>query len=100
MIFPGYDMPAKTKAQRDERDAAYKAWLAMEADRVFHQRAWLTSYHNVIGDALIRAMLIRAEALLDMGEADAADALLEFVPESSADRFLEKYFAEYFEEPK
>lgn len=41
---------------------------------------------------LTRAMVERAQQLLDAGQAEACDALLEFVPEADATEMLDAYF--------
>lgn len=94
MIFPGQQLPTATKAQRERRDAEFKTWAAGEAERIRRQRAYLTALSGPLRDAMVKRMLDRAWALLDAGECEAADALLEFVPEACADKLLGEFFDE------
>lgn len=92
VIFPGYHMPVRTAPERRARDAAFAAWVAEEGTRVAQQRE---AFRGNLGPAraeLQRLMLDRAWALLDAGEAEAADALLEFVPEAAALALLDEFF--------
>lgn len=45
---------------------------------------------------LLEAMLSRAWELLDCGQCEACDALLEFLPSEDAERMLRKYFPDEF----
>lgn len=45
-------------------------------------------------DQLKQIMIDRAWKLLDIGQCDACDALLEFVPEADATKMLDEYFKE------
>lgn len=92
MQFPGAHMPARTKAERARRHAAYVKWLAEEHARIRRQRRFLTKGQGPGVAKMIQAMLDRAWELLEAGEAEAADALLEFVPEAEADKLLNEYF--------
>lgn len=60
----------------------------IEAQRTFF--AMLPDSRAV--DAFKRALLDRAWYLLDIGQCEACDALLEFVPSADADRMLDEYF--------
>lgn len=100
-MWPG---ATKLYASGADRDAAYDAWVREEAERVIRQRAFLEKHRCMPTsiaplDELIAALLARAEELLDMGHAGAADQLLEFVPEADADAFNARYFGEQ-EAPK
>lgn len=73
------------------RDAQqFSQWCADERVRILLQR----NVFKQAGDAeaLRLAMLERAWWLLDGGEPEAADALLEFVPAEHADRLLSEFF--------
>lgn len=94
MIFPGYHMPVGTAAQRRERDAAFRKWVDEEAARIAHQRLFLSRIGGAVQAELVKVMLDRAWALLDAGEAEAADALLEFVPEADATALLDEFFGD------
>lgn len=76
------------------RDAAFDLWASAERVRIWRQRIYLTSIHGPIKDALVRRLLDRAWELLDAGECEAADALLEFVPEPDATALLDEFFPE------
>lgn len=83
--------PFDAKRERQQR----LEWFAREVSRVESQRTlWTMVYDNSAKDALKIAMLDRAWALLDCGECEAADALLEFVPTKDADKLLEEYFGD------
>lgn len=99
MIFPGQHMPTRTAADRKARDAAFEKWVAEERERVRRQRSYLTSLHGPMRDGIVRRMLDRAWELLDCGEAEATDALLEFVPEADAERLLRDFFPEVYGHP-
>jgi len=91
-MFPGPDLPPKaTKAQRDARNREFEAWAAAERARVAAQRAAFAKAYGPSAD-LQRLMLDRAWALLEAGECEAADALLEFVPEWAATQLLDEFF--------
>lgn len=94
MIFPGNHMPTKTAAERKAKDAAYGKWAVEEAERIRRQRIYLTVLEGFVRDALVKRMLSRAWDLLDAGEAEAADALLEFVPAAYARRLLDEFFGD------
>lgn len=96
MIFPGSDMPDHSVAQKRAKAEAYKAWADGERERARRQRTYLTALSGTVRDALVRSMLNRAWELLDSNEAEACDALLEFVPAADADALLEEYFKEDF----
>lgn len=97
--FPGSLPDKPTKAQRAAHEAAFNAWAAAEADRMRLQRAAFAANLGPARAELQRLMLDRAWALLDMGECEAADALLEFVPEKLATALLDEYFDEPFDGP-
>lgn len=92
MMFPGSHMPDRTLRERRERDAAFKAWAASEAERIRRQRVYLTALDGPLKNGLVARMLDRAWELLDCGEAEAADAILEFVPADQAERLLQEFF--------
>ena len=104
--FPD-SLPANpTKAQRKAHAAAFAVWAAEfavwaaeEANRVRLQRAAFAANLGPARAELQRIMLDRAWALLEMGECEAADALLEFVPEKLATALLDEYFDEPFDGP-
>ena len=97
--FPD-SLPANpTKAQRKAHAAAFAVWAAEEANRVRLQRAAFAANLGPARAELQRIMLDRAWALLEMGECEAADALLEFVPETLAAALLDECFAEPFDGP-
>lgn len=95
-MFPGAHMPTFTAKQKRERADAFKAWCAAEAERVRRQRTYLSAIQGPLRDAMVRRMLDRAWELLDCGEAEAADALLEFVPEADAEALLREFFPEVY----
>jgi hypothetical protein len=95
MMFPGQHMSTNTAAERKARDAAYAKWAAEERARIAYQRKPLTqSKPGPVRQALINRMLDRAWALLDASECEAADALLEFVPEDQAEALLKEFFGD------
>lgn len=71
------------------RDARQNEW------RIARQRLLLRLLGpETAKEALIAALLDRAWRLLDCGETEAADALLEFVPEQLASELLDEFFFE------
>lgn len=92
-FWPGRNKVWKTRA---ERDKAYDTWIRDEGWRVEHQRRYLTNLTAGLAEPdiirLVKAMLTRAEQLLDMGFPGAADQLLEFVPAVDADAFNAHYW--------
>lgn len=92
MIFPGHHMPTRTKPERARRDAAFAKWAAEEKARIARQRRFLTRGKGPGVAKMIQAMLDRAWELLDAGETEAADALLEFVPAPDAEKLLNEFF--------
>jgi hypothetical protein len=94
VLFPGRHMPQRTATERRARDAAYAKWAATETERVRRQRTYLTALKGRLRDGLVRRMLDRAWDLLDAGEPEAADALLEFAPEPEATALLNEYFGD------
>lgn len=86
---------APSKREKDERqDAAFAKWIAEETARIQRQRRFLTRGQGPGIAKLIAAMLDRAWELLDAGRAEAADALLEFVPEAQATALINEFFPE------
>lgn len=85
-------MPTRTATERKVRDAAYYKWAAEERERIRRQRSYLTALKGPVFDAMIERMLDRAWQLLEAGECEAADALLEFVPEPLATKLLDDFF--------
>jgi hypothetical protein len=91
MMFPGHHhMPRQTRIERKAYDAAFDEWAAKEAERVATQRGALAKAQP--NAEVIKLMLDRAWALLDASECEAADALLEFVPEEVASKLLDEFF--------
>lgn len=89
MQFPGGERPADAKG-RKAHDEAFARWVAEERARVeVQRRAFARAQPNA---EVIKLMLDRAWALLDAGECEAADALLEFVPEWQATKLLDEFF--------
>jgi hypothetical protein len=87
----------KIIAEYKGRDRAIDAHK--ERERVTAQRALWEPFpefgpEGAAADALKAAILDRARQLLDMGQCEACDALLEFVPEADASKMLNEYFAE------
>lgn len=75
---------------RDSVFDAFKERRRIEAQRtLFAMVPDTTSF-----DRLRRGMIDRAWELLDIGQCEACDALLEFVPEKDAEKMLNEYFAE------
>lgn len=93
-------MKQATRQQREaDRERAVEA--ARLAERRAREEARITEQRRLfaanLGPAradLQSAMLNRAWELLDAGECEACDALLEFVPEAAATALLDEYFAE------
>jgi hypothetical protein len=93
MMFPGPDLPPDpTPAQKRTHQRAWDKWVAEERARVAAQRRFLAKVTRRPRLALEKAMLDRAWALLDAGECEACDALLEFCSEEAADQLLNEYF--------
>lgn len=94
MRFPGHNSlpPKPTAAQRRAYEAAFMKWAAEEAVRVAVQRAAFQALMGPSRAHLQQLMLDRAWFLLDSGECEAADALLEFVPEAAASALLDEFF--------
>jgi hypothetical protein len=93
-FWPPHD-PADTEAKKRANRRAYDRWAAAEAVRCRQQREPLSSRRRgPWRGRLIEMMLDRAWLLLDSGEAEACDALLEFVPEDRAEALLREYFKE------
>jgi hypothetical protein len=93
-FYPPHD-PAVTPAEKQANAAAYEVWAAKEEARVQRQRQPLSQFVRGRGGLLlIEMMLDRAWALLDAGECEAADALLEFLPKAQAEALLNEFFKE------
>ena len=96
--FPGPGLsPHASAAQRREHAEAVNKWIEDEARRVARQRAAFldgTAWRRGRRDSLVECMLERAWSLLDAGECEAADALLEFVPEPRARALLDDFFGD------
>ena len=90
--------PPRNKREKREREAEFEAWCEAERRRVAEQRAAFDAAvpPGPARDQLEKAMLDRAWSLLDAGLSgcEAADALLEWLPEAAGDKLLEEYFAE------
>ena len=94
MRWPDHDMPAKTAKQKVAKNRSWDKWIAEENARIERQRA---AFRGNLGPAraeLEQLMLDRAWELLDANECEAADALLEFVPQEAAAALLDEYFGE------
>lgn len=78
--------------------AAAMARAAEENERVRRQRIYLSSISGPLRDAMVRRMLDRVWALFEMGEFEAGDAILEFVPEGEALALIDEYFPEFANE--
>lgn len=79
------------------RDKTFDAHA--DRKRIAAQRAIFASLpefgpSGIAVDALKTAIIDRAWRLLDRGDCDACDALLEFVPEDDATKMLDEYFKE------
>ena len=89
--MPEYRGPRGTP----EAEAAFAKWCADHKARVERQRTAFHALHpNNAKDRFRKAMLDRAWELLDVGECEAADALLEFLPEQDADKLLDELFGD------
>lgn len=71
---------------------AAEKWLADEQERIRRQRIYLETLSGPWREALVQRMLDRAWDLLDSGQAEAADAILEFVPEARAHALIDEFF--------
>lgn len=93
MLYPGPDLPPNpTPAQKATHKAAFDKWVAEEEARIARQRA---AFAKAQPNAQVtELMLNRAWELLDAGECEACDALLEFVPGWQAKKLLDEYFDE------
>lgn len=95
MKYPGPELsPKATAAQKAKHTAAFRRWVEAEASRIRKQRRFLSKGQGPGIARLIEAMCDRAWELLDAGECEAADALLEFVPAERAKALLDEFFAE------
>lgn len=94
MLFPGQHMPERTAAEKRAKRRAFDQWCAEEKVRIARQRAAMKGNMGPAPAELQRLMLERAWDLLEAGECEAADALLEFVPEDKADALLNEFFPE------
>ncbi len=87
----------KIAAEYNGRDRVFDAHR--ESERVKAQRALWAALPEfgpgaAAADALKTAMIERARQLLDAGQCEACDELLEFVPEADASAMLNEYFQE------
>lgn len=74
---------------------AFEKWAHEEMVRVERQRTlWAMLPDTRALDSFKAAILNRAWVLLDSGECEAADALLEFVPDKDAQKLLDEFFFE------
>lgn len=90
--WPAFHMNFESK---EARESAFEAWLVENTERIARQRALFEALPGVRKrNKLMRGMIDRARELLDDGYPGAADQLLEFVPETEAERFLRDYFGE------
>jgi hypothetical protein len=88
----------KIAAECKGRDRAFDAH--QERERVTAQRALWAALPEFgpggeAADALKAAIIARAWRLLDSGQCEACEALLEFVPEADARQMLNEYFGEW-----
>lgn len=74
-----------------------RRWHRRDDARIAQNRAIISTIPE--SDILKQALLDRARQLLDAGNSEACDALLEFVPEDDAMKLLDEYLDEYFEAP-
>ena len=89
-------MPALPRETKQEREARER-WIAQENQRIARQRTlWEMTYPNAAKDRLKEGMLSRAWELLDAGQGEAADAIMEFLPEKDQDRLLREFFPENY----
>jgi hypothetical protein len=73
--------------------AASELWRKEENERIARQRElWRLAGFGPAKAALKQAMLERVWTLLDHANPEAADALLEFLPEADAEAILTEYF--------
>lgn len=94
MRFPRASGNLTAKEKRED-EARFKEWCAEQEARCARQRsAWNAVYPNGAKDRFRDAMLQRAWELLEAGEAEAADALLEFLPEADGRKLLDEFFEE------
>lgn len=71
----------------------FEKWAFEETRRVERQRTLFAMLPDTRAtDRLKQAMLDRAWVLLDAGECEACDALLEFIPEDEAQKLLDEFF--------
>jgi hypothetical protein len=87
------------KARADEEKRAREEAYAKERARINVQRALWAALPEfgpggVAAETLKKAIVDRAWKLLDEGQCEACDALLEFVPEADAEAMLSEYFKE------
>jgi hypothetical protein len=85
---------AEWQQLRAEREAAWCRWVAEQRERVARQRALFAANLGPARAALQADMLSRAWAPLEDNECEAADALLEYLPETAAAELLNEFFAE------
>jgi hypothetical protein len=92
--FPGANVPARTPGEAHRKHLAFQRWAEEEESRIIQQRRFLgfKMLPPIARNLLIKAMMDRAWELLDMGEVEAADAILEFVPEVQAGEVLDAFF--------
>lgn len=86
---------AKIAAEYNAKDRTFDA--LKDRERVETQRAFFDAAINPAsreGADLVEALVNRAIDLLDRGQAEACDAILEFVPTEAADKALTDYFGD------
>jgi len=94
-MFSGRELPPNpTRGQRAAHTRAFNRWAADERQRIADQRRVFAENLGPARAKLQAMMLDRAWALLEAGECEACDALLEFVPESAADQLLDEFFGD------
>jgi hypothetical protein len=81
------------KRQREQKEREWEVKMADHNARVSAQRhAFSRVRCDAARQSLMLAMLRRAWWILDAGDAEAADTLLEFVPEQHANALLYEFF--------
>lgn len=95
-MLDGPKLPDRATAAEVRRwRAEVEAWVKAENARVANQRlAWERAHTKMGLERVMRLMMDRAWALLDAGEAERADELLNFLPEKVARKLLTDFFGE------
>lgn len=83
----------KIAAEYKGRDRIFS--VHQETKRIERQRTKFAMIPDTAArDRFKDAVIARAWELLDIGQSEACDALLEFMPSADADKMLNEYFAE------